>query len=235
MTEVEEVRDAVALAGVYDTILRPSFPAAELVPLDWLVRGVRDGRVRVLASTGPDGVDAVAVTERLRETSAVLLSYVAARADRRGRGVGSSLYSRVLDDVTTLDRPSLVLAEVERPDAHPGDDAHGDPAARLRFYGRHGARVLDLPYFQPAIEDTGARVHGMLLLALQVDPGLLVEDGTRLAEDSGIDAAVDALLAGEPTDGSDAAAESLRAAARVAGGVRLRAVDDYARVARSRG
>ena len=166
----------------------------------------------------------------------MLLSYFATRADQRGRGVGSDLYRNVLSSVREPGRPSMVLVEVERPDRHLGDGEHGDPTARLRFYGRHGARVLDLPYFQPAIADGGERVYGMLLLALWFHPAGLSADGARLTEASGIGPAVDSILGGESTVAKDdAAAVALRESARVGGGVRLLAVEDYAQVAVARG
>jgi hypothetical protein len=61
-------------------------------------------------------------------------------------------------------RPSL------RPEVHGGSEDHGNPAARLRFYVNRGSRILDIPYFQPALEPGKERVSGLLLIALHVDP-----------------------------------------------------------------
>ena len=47
---------------------------------------------------------------------------------------------------------------------------YGDPAARLRFYVNRGSRILDFPYFQPALEPGAERVTGLLLIALHADP-----------------------------------------------------------------
>ena len=236
MSQVETVRDPDQLRTLYESILEPSFPPSELESLGTLTSRMLDGKVTIYAVESEEGRLAVAVTEPLSPSSAVLLSYFATRADQRGRGVGSDLYRNVLSSVREPGRPSMVLVEVERPDRHPGDGEHGDPTARLRFYGRHGARVLDLPYFQPAIADGGERVYGMLLLALWFHPAGLSADGARLTEASGIGPAVDSILGGESTVAKDdAAAVALRESARVGGGVRLLAVEDYAQVAVARG
>ncbi len=60
------------------------------------------------------------------------------------------------------------MAEVDDPRCHDAEGLVGDPAARLSFYGRFGARVLDLPYFQPSLIRGGRRARGMLLLAFDV-------------------------------------------------------------------
>jgi hypothetical protein len=67
------------------------------------------------------------------------------------------------------------LAEVDDPRQHASDPGIGDPSARLEFYERFGARVLDLPYFQPRLTETGERAHGMLLLAFDVSSDALVD------------------------------------------------------------
>ena len=49
-----------------------------------------------------------------------------------------------------------------------------DPLSRLRLYERLGARVLGVPFVQPALGPGRARVHGFLLLAFHVDPSVEV-------------------------------------------------------------
>jgi hypothetical protein len=57
----------------------------------------------------------------------------------------------------------VVLGEVHDPRRWPeGDDER--PSARLRFYERHGARVLTVPWVQPRLREDGERVAGMVLL-----------------------------------------------------------------------
>lgn len=220
------------LERVYAELLHPSFPPEELLPLSWLVDGTAAGRVRVLALHDDDGPAAVAVTERLEPSRAVLLAYFATRRSSRGAGVGSRLYRALLDDTLLGRPPSMLLAEVERPDRHTASVEHGDPEARLRFYARHGARVLDLPYFQPPIGPGAAPVHGMLILALWVDPALVSEDGQTLTDTADLASAMEAMLPG--ADDLDAetggAAERLRRATR-ASHVRILDAASYAEVA----
>ncbi|WP_238146866.1 hypothetical protein [Ornithinimicrobium murale] len=124
-----------------------------------------------------------------------------------------------------------MVAEAERPDRHTGSPEFGDPNARLRFYERHGARALDLPYFQPPIGD-GEPVHGMLLLALHVE-GSLISTGSegvdRLPGHGLVADAIDSIL-GEPApEGDGPAAARLRGAA-AAPAVGLVPLEDYQRV-----
>ncbi|MDD9207197.1 hypothetical protein PU560_12080, partial [Georgenia sp. 10Sc9-8] len=70
----------------------------------------------------------------------------------------------------TEGRDALVLAEVDDPRNWPASDDAGDPLARLRFYDRHGARLLPLRYFQPSLRKGSPRVDGMFLLRLDRSP-----------------------------------------------------------------
>ena len=76
-------------------------------------------------------------------------------------------------------RPLVTLAEVDDPRRHAASSSVGNPAARLSFYGRFGARVLDLPYFQPRLSEGGRRAHGMLLLAFDVHADALADGPVR--------------------------------------------------------
>ena len=204
---IAEVADRGALERVYDEVLLPSFPASELMPPSWLTDGVVAGEVEALAGFDDGGAPlAAAVTERLTG-DAELLTYLAALPASRGSGVGSALLRQVRDRATG--RAALLLAEVERPDRHDGSPEHGDPTARLRFYERAGARVLDLPYVQPPIERGGVVVRGMLLLALHVSEDALREAGSAV-DGSIVERAVAAMLGDQADDDGDLAA--LRAA-----------------------
>lgn len=170
--------DDAILDHLYRDVLRPAFRPDELVPLAYLRDGVRAGLVEVSVVLDDGGrVLAGAVGEWAAPCRVVLLSYLAVAAASRAAGVGTLLYGATIERWRAKYRPCLILAEVERPDVHPASPAYGDPAARLRFYGRHGAGVLDLPYFQPVLAPGGARVHGMLLLALRVAPEFIGAGG----------------------------------------------------------
>lgn len=206
---IVEVAEAESLELVYQDVLLPSFPPSELMPPSWLTDGVASGEVAVLAAFDDGGAPlAAAVTERLAP-DAELLVYLAALPASRGSGVGSALLTRVTR--SAVDSVSLLLAEVERPDRHTGSPEHGDPTARLRFYERAGARVLELPYVQPPIEPGGQIVRGMLLLALHVPDAALREGGSAV-DGSLVERAIAAMLGEEPDDDGDLAA--LRAASR---------------------
>jgi hypothetical protein len=53
--------------------------------------------------------------------------------------------------------------------------AGDDPLGRLRLFERLGARVLGVPFVQPALGAGGERVGGFLLLAFHVDPSVEIE------------------------------------------------------------
>lgn len=163
--EVIRVDGTDRLVGeCYRTVLRPSFPDDELLTPADFAHGVATGAIR-LHTILVDGVPAAVATGDGHD-DVMLLGYLAVGAAGRGRGLGGRLLDTVVAAWRADPAPALILAEVERPDRHPGSPEHGDPTARLRFYARHGARVLDLPYFQPPLRPGGAAVDGMLLLAL---------------------------------------------------------------------
>ena len=160
------VSDPDLLAGVYEKLLAPNFPDDELITLDEFLDGVASGSSTVHVVGDPSDPTALAVFERFEGSPAVLLSYFATRADQRGRGVGSALLRGLLDDIDRAPDVSVVLAEVEHPLHHAAHDVHGLPEARLAFYGRMGAMILDVPYFQAPLRDGGRPVFAMLLLVL---------------------------------------------------------------------
>ncbi|WP_051681752.1 hypothetical protein [Cellulomonas sp. HZM] len=156
-----------ALAQVHEEVLVPSFPAKEIEPLDELAREL--GRsVFGVAAVGDDGaLHGAALAHWSARTGVLLLAHLAVAPGGRGGGVGGLLLEGALDRWCDELDPWLVLAEVEDPQRHGGGDpAHGDPAKRLRFYGKHGARRLPFPYFQPDVG--GGRVDDVLLMALRV-------------------------------------------------------------------
>jgi GNAT superfamily N-acetyltransferase len=224
--------DGPILDAFYDHILLPAFPADELVTLASLRQQTGGDASEVWAVVDDDGrVLGGLVGEWFPACQAMLLSYLAVAPGGRGKGIGTLLYAGVIDKWRSQYRPCVVLAEVESPVHHAGSEAYGDPVARLRFYVRHGARLLDLPYFQPALGPGRSRVSGMLLLALHVDPELR---GTAGAD----------TVAGEPlrqfivsyfaeSEGGmpdDAATSALMSAIGAPGGVRLRPVEEYREV-----
>jgi len=157
------------LASLWRGVLEPSFPPAELMPLEDLRAGCRAGEQTALGVERDGRVTAGIVASWSPSTRVLLVDYLAIAPGGRGGGVGGLLLDRSVAAWRAERSPALVLAEVEHPVHHPAHAQHGDPAARLRFYARHGARALALPYFQPGMGGPGSpRVPAMLLVALDV-------------------------------------------------------------------
>lgn len=163
MTDIRETRDPELLATVYREVLRPSFPRDELGDEAPFVASLAAGNGAALVAFDGDVPVAAAIAETF-DAPVVLLAYLAARPGVRGLGLGGQLYRAAVDTWAERWRPCLVLAEIEPPDGEPSDPDHGDTSARVRFYARRGARRLDVPYFQPAVEG-GKRVPVMLAVA----------------------------------------------------------------------
>lgn len=153
---------------VVDSILLPSFPASELASLPEFREGFASGlflhevafdpaagtALGAAIGTAPSGVDDV-----------ILLTWLAVGQDGRGRGVGGALLDHAVSKWLSQFHPALIVGEVEDPRFHVGSPATGDPQARLRFYLRHGARVIDTPFVMPLVAADAERVDHMLLLA----------------------------------------------------------------------
>ncbi|GAA2263204.1 hypothetical protein GCM10009853_015440 [Glycomyces scopariae] len=170
------------LDAVYSGLLAPSFPPDQLDTLADLREGMESGRARVLAAVDPDGRPlGTAIAEWYEEAGIVLLAYLAVDASRRSQGIGGRLLEAALEDWTDRFRPVMVVAEIERPSSTVRRPEWGDPGRRYAFYGRHGARALDLPYFQPALRPDSEREHGMLLIALAIDPSVREPGGVAAA------------------------------------------------------
>lgn len=171
--DLVRVDAGVTLDTFHRRVLSPHFPPSELVSVEALRSGMDDGSVEVWAATDEAGRMVGGVVGEFSPSCRVmLLSYLAVVADRRGGGTGSFLYDQVIRQWAVRYRPCAIVAEVEHPQRHSGSEAYGDPSARLRFYSRHGARILRLPYFQPPLGPGHPRVYGMLLLLLHADPPL---------------------------------------------------------------
>lgn len=186
---VVAVTDTTVFAELYERILRASFPADELDSFDELAEGVASGRLDVRGIVGEDGrIVGTAVGERFEapaerapDAAIVLLTYLALAPDARGGGYGGRLFDAVVAEWAEEHAPCAVLLEIEHPAHHAGSDSYGDPEARLRFYARHGVRLLPVPYFMPSFGPGRARVPALLLAAAHVDAAIAT-DGGMLAE-----------------------------------------------------
>jgi GNAT superfamily N-acetyltransferase len=167
---IAEVTGGPVVDTIYTEILQPHFPPAEMCSLQGLQgkAGTRLGLVWA-AFDDADTVVGSAIGEWDEDPGVVLLAWLAVAPGRRGGGVGTALLDAAQADWVARYSPCLLLAEVEDPACHAGNEAHGDPRARLRFYQRRGARILDIPYFQASLAPDLPRVPGLLLLVLHAD------------------------------------------------------------------
>ncbi|HMR21397.1 MAG TPA: hypothetical protein PKE46_04610 [Micropruina sp.] len=221
---IHPVTDAGALARLYTEILEPSFPPSELVTRDDFVEGAASGVLDVLAASEGDAYLGAVVGERYG--GAFLVDWLAVGGARRGGGTGAALVAAGV--ARWLARPGVlvVLAEIERPDMFATHAQYGDPARRLAFYERQGATLLDLPYYQPPIDEGLPRVRNLLLAVLAArnpapPPRVL---------DPGEIAAVRAVLLGTMGTPDDAETARVYDTLDDPAGLRLLPLADYARV-----
>ncbi len=166
--DVEPLTTSTQWASLYDEVLSRSFPGPELEDRSSLLAALDQGSLHALGVSTPAGHVRAGVMYLVRGPVALIL-YLAAAPEFRGTGVGGALLEEAIAHARTVPGLQYVLAEVEHPDHHIASEAYGDPSARVRFYARHGMRVLAAPYFQPAIGPGAPRVPALLLTTLWVD------------------------------------------------------------------
>jgi GNAT superfamily N-acetyltransferase len=154
----------------YKEVLEPSFPPEELNDLATLRAAYRTPlpgfHARVAMRDGEPVAGAFG--EFSAASGVMLLSWLAVRGDLRGQGIGNALLTDLLPRWRRMFDPVAVLAEVEDPRCHQAS-RYGDPAARLRFYERMGAKLLPVSHVQPSISSGLPRVGGMFLICLDPD------------------------------------------------------------------
>lgn len=160
-----EAASPYLLGEIYDQILAKSFPPEEIADRASFLTYTTWGEVLVEG----DPVHAVAVGDYSRDTEMLLLEYLAVLPEYRGQGTGSKLVQSAFQTWRELMGPGAFLAEIERPDAHPGSEEYGDPLRRLNFYDKLGMRALALPYYQRALAAHLPPVPDLLLAVLIED------------------------------------------------------------------
>jgi GNAT superfamily N-acetyltransferase len=157
-------------------------------------------------------------------STAVLLAYLAVRPGLRGGGVGSTLLAAVRE--RWPGRRPVMFVELDDPRHHDPDPGYGDPAARLRFYGAFGTRLLAIPYFQPRLRDDLPRGFHMFLGV--ITPGGAVAPATMPASEvAGFLREYFAVCEGSQAL-DDPAVQWLLDAAAAAGEIGLVGVEEYA-------
>jgi GNAT superfamily N-acetyltransferase len=210
--------------SLYYDVLVPSFPKSELNDFEVVQRAVDSGRDLVWVALDDAGqVIGGAVGEWEEEYRIILLAWFAVRPGQRGGGIGGPLLDAAVAAWREQCSPCLILAEIEDPAQHETvKDEYGDPAARLRFYQRHGTRALDVPYFQPSLDADSPRVHGLLLAVLHVDPALAGSDPDTVDSEVLLSYMTDYLESCEGAAFVDEEAKALEAALNRPGGVPFR-------------
>jgi GNAT superfamily N-acetyltransferase len=197
----------------YDEILAPSFGSAELVERAELLAELADDASVTRGAIAYDEAGLIIggiVGDWFAASRVMLISYLAARRGLRGHGIGGQLLVEVLPAWTSWFGALLIVAEVENPQFFQSDEDHGDPEARLRFYARWGAKIVDIPYFQPALSPEQPRVRDLFLMVLAADQSVLREDNRVDAET--VRSFIDEYLTGSEGDVDDDEVRVLRAA-----------------------
>lgn len=160
-------------------IYEEAFPAWEREPFDDLIKSaMHRSRVQLAMLDGSDVVG-LATASRLRSVPWSFLEYFAITRNRRSQGLGGHLWDAVVAELGA-DAFPMVL-EVERPEDEPNGSAeHRIRERRIEFYGRRGARRLNVPAYRvPYL--TGEGIGQFALLA--VPPvGELSPSGESLRE-----------------------------------------------------
>lgn len=209
-----EVTDTAGLEAVHRELLAPNFPEDELVDLDTFLADAASPATSVLTLRDETGRGVAVSVGAFDERSRVLLLvYLAVRPGIRGGGLGGRLLAASLERWQQRFGPDFVVGEVERPgDRAEAIEAHGDAAARLRFYSRFGALRVEAPFFQPRMHAATGRVpmHLMLLhVGDTVRRGELPGGGLLVAAGPLHDFVADYIAASEGTAPTDEQARSL--------------------------
>ena len=160
--EIIEVTDPDTLSAVHAELVVPNFPPAERGGVSEFVAAVMSGRSEVLVASREEQLAGVAVSDCFPGAEdTVLLAWLAISPRARSGGLGGSLLQEA---VARWSSRGHVVAEIEFPDSTSAHPDHGDPRARARFYQRHGAMVIDLPYVQPSMGPGLPRVPMLLVL-----------------------------------------------------------------------
>ena len=167
---IAELTGGPVVDTIYAQILEPCFPPAEMCSLQSVQYLAGAGRGLFWAAFDEqDTALGCAIGDWDAGPRVVLLSWLAIRPGLRGGGIGGALLDAAQAEWVARYSPCLVLAEVEDPACHAGSEVYGNPRARLRFYQRWGARILDIPYFQASLAPGLPRVPDLLLMVLHAD------------------------------------------------------------------
>jgi GNAT superfamily N-acetyltransferase len=159
---------------VYREVLAPALRPDEIESEELFLGYIASGDAIGIALADPPETPLSAIIGYPYRTAQVLLiGYIATRKQLRSRGMGAELLERATERWYRPTSFRMVLAEIDDPRTHPGDEA----TMRLRFYDKHGAKLLARPYFQPRLSASQKRVGGMLVIALWWAPEAMSDAG----------------------------------------------------------
>jgi GNAT superfamily N-acetyltransferase len=119
-----------------------NFPPVMRKPFRQIAEGSHSGDVTLLVARDdaqPDRIVGMATLAALAQTPALYLGYLATDPQLHNQGVGGALFEFVVARMADLHRDKNAMVwEVEAPEADP-NHLHN---RRIRFYERHGARVV---------------------------------------------------------------------------------------------
>lgn len=175
-----------ALLAAFEALYRRTFtdPAEREDPAQWPPRLYGDlpppqPRMHLLVAVdGQEGhlLGGIAF-EYYRDSRCGLLTYLVVAPDGRRRGLGRQLVRGALQRLQQEARAHGaelrgVFAEAEDPDrVGASDDAAMPPRERLTALAHLGARRIDIPYVQPALEGGDGPCRHLLLLAFYPPTG----------------------------------------------------------------
>lgn len=215
---------------LYDEILARSFRPAELESRAKVLKALAGDKSVPggLLAVNPAGlIVGTIIGDWFGDCRVMLIAYLAVRPEFRGCGVGKLLLAEAFALWHKRFAPVLILGEVEDPRYYREHDptGFGDADARLRLYGALGARILAIPYFQPALSRHQPRVYNLLLMVFAADPSVM--KGDNAVDGKIVSCFIDENIARSEGWTDDNEANSLREALRGKSGIRLLAPGDY--------
>lgn len=151
-------------------ILAEGIPASEHLPKHRLTELFARGDYRLYSLLTDGQVVGAAILYLPPDRAFVLLDYMAIRSDLRGRGIGSLLFRKLVDEARS-ERPQAEWFLLEVDDDREGpEEQRRLNRRRISFYERLGAKLLtNFPYRFPS--PSGAKVP-MRLMVVPLREGL---------------------------------------------------------------
>lgn len=140
-----------------------NFPPVMRKPFREITDGSQTGDVTLLVAreaAPPARIVSMATLAALAETSALYLGFLATNQTLHNQGIGGALFDFMIEWVADFSRDkNAIVWEVEAPEADPGH-LHN---RRIRFYERHGARVVRMASTYRMPDEEGGEIPMRLM------------------------------------------------------------------------